>query len=294
MPPEQFEVIVVDDGSTDNTQQVVDTFRSMLRIQYAYQENSGLASGKNHGLFLARGAIILFLDDDVVADSRLLEEHYRCHQEFPEQHYAVLGYTDLTATVARSPLMRYVTEVGCYLFSYPSLTDRDSLDFSYFWGGRSSCKRAFLLEAGIFNPIFRFGAEDIELGYRLSGAGLQVIFNKKAVSHMTRTLDFDAFCHRCFLQGRSNWLLSQLHPDCAVRTWARVEGVLDQWATIQPRYDLIMKMSRELDQLVRERAGTDGSLDEIDTKLLYRAYGAAFDANRIKGSATIQLEEHQA
>ena len=52
-----------------------------------------------------------------------------------------------------------------YLFMYPPLKDGELLDNTYFWGGRSSCKKNFLVEHGNFNPVFKFGCEDIELGY---------------------------------------------------------------------------------------------------------------------------------
>jgi glycosyltransferase involved in cell wall biosynthesis len=293
MSPEHFEIVVVDDGSTDDTRETVNSFRSSLPIRYAYQANSGLASGKNHGLFLSRGAIVLFLEDDGVADSRLLEEHYRSHQKFVGEQYAVLGYTDLASAVARSPLMHYVTQVGCHLFSYPLLNHEDILDFSYFSGSRSSCKRMFLLENGVFNPLFRFGADDVELGYRLSKLGLRVVYNSSAVSHMIRTLDFETFCRRCYRQGRSNWMIGKLHPNEVIRTWLQVDGASEEWAKLQPAYDKLMKMSRDLDVLVTERIRADRPLGELDRELLYRAYGAAFYANRIKGTAQIELEAQQ-
>ena len=290
---DQFEVVVVDDGSTDDTRRVVESFRPRLRLRYAYQMNAGLASGKNHGLFLSCSPIVLFLDDDDVADSNLLEQHYRSHQDYPQQRYAVLGYTDLTRAAARSPLMQYVTQIGCQLFSYPHLTDGDILDFSYFWGGRSSCKRMFLLENGVFNPVFRFGAEDIEAGFRLSKVGLKVIFNRLAVSHMIRTIDFDGFCRRCYRQGRSNWIFSQLHPEEAVLSWTRVEGIQQAWEKICPRYEQILKMGRDLDRLAGERQQADLGLDELTLKLLYRAYAAAFEASRIKGTASMQQDKER-
>jgi glycosyltransferase involved in cell wall biosynthesis len=290
--PSLFEVVVVDDGSTDDTRKVVDTFGSLLTLRYAYQSNSGIASAKNHGLFLSRGPLVLFLDDDDVADSRLLEEHYRSHQKFPQEKFAVLGFTDLAPMVARSPLMHYVTEVGCQLFSYPRLRHDDHLDFSYFWGGRSSCKKSFLLEHGVFNPVFRFGAEDIELGYRLSKVGLTVIYNEQAISHMVRVLDLDAFVRRCYLQGRSNWIFSQLHPDETVRSWTLVEGVSESWKELQPRFELLMKMCRNLDRLASIRTAADLPLDNLTRQLLHAAYDGLFTAARIQGTATMQLADH--
>lgn len=281
---ERFEVIVIDDGSTDDTRAEVEHFANILSLRYAYQTNSGLATGKNHGLFLARAPLVVFLDDDDVLDSRCLEEHYLTHQLYQQPHDAVLGYTGLAHEPAQSPLMRYVTEIGCQLFSYPSLTPDTVLDFSYFWGGRSSCKRKFLLEHGVFNPLFRFGAEDIELGFRLEPQGLRVIYNPRAISYMIRTLTFEDFCRRCYLQGRSNWVFSELHPHPLVHAWARLQGIEANWEIIASRFDVLMQAGQGLDRYAQERARLDLPLDELTMRLLHRAYAAAFDANRIRGS----------
>jgi hypothetical protein len=282
---EHFEVVVIDDGSTDETREVVRAFSPMLSLRYFFQANSGLAAAKNHGVAVARGPIVVFLDDDDVLGSECLEQHYRTHQEYPDPSFAVLGYTGLAPQVAQWPLMHFVTEVGCHLFSYPSLSDADVLDFTYFWGGRSSCKRALLMEHGVFNPVFRFGCEDIELGYRLSrNAGLRVVYNRKAASAMVRTLDFEGFCRRSYLQGLSNQTFADMHPDEVIRAWAEVDGIKGEWQAIEPGYAQIIKAGRDLDRLAVERVRAALPLDEFTTRLLHRAYHAAFRASRVRGS----------
>src|SRR5437870_3155560 len=88
LPRDRFEVVVVDDGSTDLTPGIVDRFTGRLRIRYACQRNSGLAAARNHALFLAQGPIVVLQDDDDIAAPRLLEEHLRTHRQYPENHYA--------------------------------------------------------------------------------------------------------------------------------------------------------------------------------------------------------------
>src|SRR6185295_1404141 len=112
--------------------------------------------------FSTLSPLVIFLDDDDMATPQLLEQHLNTHERFADDRFALLGYTALEGGLAADPLMHFATEVSCFLFSYPKLTDGDVLDYSYFWGGRSSCKRAFLLSHGVFNPVFRFGCEDIE------------------------------------------------------------------------------------------------------------------------------------
>ena len=77
------------------------------------------------------------------------------------------------------------------------------LEYTAFWGGRSSCKRSLLVRHGLFHPDFRFGCEDIELGWRLARYGLRVIYTPCARSVMIRALTFDQFCARSYRQGRS-------------------------------------------------------------------------------------------
>jgi len=76
---DKFEVILIDDGSSDHTKDVSSAFHSVLPLKYFYQNNAGLASARNHGIFAARGEILLFLDDDDIATPSLIEEHMKTH-----------------------------------------------------------------------------------------------------------------------------------------------------------------------------------------------------------------------
>src|SRR5204863_5645625 len=139
-----------------------------------------------------------------------LEEHLEMHRRWPGPADAVLGYTALSSECNQDPFMRYVTHVGRQLFSYGAIEHGDVLDFTYFWGGRTSCKREFLLAHGVFNPAFQFGCEDIELGFRLAHRGLRVIHSRLARSTMVRSIDIEGFCERLVKQGRSNAHFSRL------------------------------------------------------------------------------------
>jgi len=287
LPQMEYEVVIVDDGSTDETRATACGFMARLPLKYAYQRNAGLASARNHGLYLSQAPLLLFLDDDDIPDSKMLEQHVRTHQKYSDDRFAVLGHTRLDASLADDPVMHFATEVGCFLFSYPFFRDGDVLNYEHFWGGRTSCKRAFLLEHGVFNPVFRFGCEDIELAYRLSKHGLRVVYNANAVTTMVRGIDFDGFCNRLIRQGRSNYVFSRLHSDQEVQRWTEVAN---PWVSSESTYNITAQSARQLDRAARLKQTFGFELDNNETALLHRAYMTAFRAAKQKGIRDARLE----
>ncbi len=285
---DKFEVILIDDGSADNTRAVAQSFACRLPLKYFYQKNAGLAAARNHGIYVSKGKILFFADDDDIMSPTLLEEHLKTHRRYPQHNFAVLNYTGWAPGLHVTPLMHFVTEVGCFLFSYPHIKHGDILDYTYFWGGRSSCKRDFLIEHGVFNPVFRFGCEDIELGYRLSKAGLRVVFNKNAVSYMARPVNFEDFCNRLIKQGRSQYVFSTLHNDPAVHRWAELP-MAGKWPELEGSFAGMKKAATELDMFVNGELKKGVEIDATIREHLHKAYWWIFKACKIKG--IIQAKE---
>lgn len=278
-----FEVLVVDDGSRDSTRRTTLEFASRLPLRYVFQRNSGLSAAKNLGLFMARAPLLIYLDDDDVAEPDLLAIHLAAHRRHPGKEIAILGHTRLDASLASDPVMHYATEIGCNLFSYPHLREGQTYGFAEFWGGRTSMKRGLLIEHGCFDPAFHVANEDIELGFRLSRHGLRVLYEPRAVSTMIRGLDFDGLVRRCIGQGRARGLLCGLHGDPVVRRWAQAGLAEAWWRENGPRYDALVASARHLDTLVRTRAATGlPPLPEAD-KYLWRSYESAFLGSQHKG-----------
>ena len=205
-----FEVVVVDDGSTDDTEAIWRAYADRLDTRYVRMEWAGLGAAKNAGIATARGRLIVFADDDDFAHPELVAEHIRAHRENPEKELGVLGFTTWDPALPVTELMHYVTEVGQFLWSYRALRHGDVLDFRNFWTGRVSLKRELLLASGGFDEQMA-ALEDVELGYRLSALGFRIVFTRRAVNYMLRSFDFDSFCRRCERAGRGLCRFRMLH-----------------------------------------------------------------------------------
>lgn len=167
LPPDQFEVVVVDDGSTDGTSERVQALDLPYSLVLRTQANAGLATARNTGIMAARGWVVLFIDDDVLADRRLLSEHLRSH--FKHAKCVVNGWVNHVQTAERPSRRKF------------TMAD---ISTSFFWTSNVSVKREHLLAVGLFDERFReYGWEDQELGLRLMALGLKARNNYKAVGY---------------------------------------------------------------------------------------------------------------
>lgn len=73
-PPDHYEIIVVDNNSTDTTRDVVERFKrcSSVEVQYLFESRQGVHYARNSALKLSRGEILYYTDDDMIADAHLL------------------------------------------------------------------------------------------------------------------------------------------------------------------------------------------------------------------------------
>lgn len=164
---EHFEVVLVDDGSTDDTSAMVQRIRPQLNYDlcYLWQPHSALAAARNTGIRAARGKIMLYIDDDVLAHPRLLAEHLKIHTQF--DRCVCNGWVNHIAQAVRP--------------EQPKFTAAD-ISTSFFWTSNVSVKLAHLKEAGCFDEDFKeYGWEDQELGLRLMAIGLKKHNNYQAI-----------------------------------------------------------------------------------------------------------------
>jgi glycosyltransferase involved in cell wall biosynthesis len=192
------ELLVVDDGSTDDTHSVVGeiSLAAPFPIRYFRQENKGPAAARNVGIREARGEIILFTDDDIIPGPSLIAEHLEWHGKFPQPSNAVLGQVTWALEVNPTPFMKWYGSDGP-LFSFAHFAGGAGLEFHHFYTCNLSLKTSFLRDNGTFDEDFKSAAfEDIELGYRLEKAGMRLMYNPDALAYHRQHISFEEACRR--------------------------------------------------------------------------------------------------
>jgi glycosyltransferase involved in cell wall biosynthesis len=207
-PP--FETIVINDGSTDDTDRVISQRKG---ITFRTQANAGPGQARNHGVSLAKGKFIVFIGDDTVPEPRFLAEHARVHRESNDDPLlACLGYTGWPRGERVTAFMDYINDYGLQ-FGYKLIEDGAVVPFNFFYTSNISIDRA-VLAAHPFDTIFPSAAwEDIELAYRLKEHGLQIRYNARAVTRHYHPMNVDSFARRQYTVGKSGAIFYQKHPE---------------------------------------------------------------------------------
>lgn len=214
-PP--FEVIVVDDGSTDDTPRFLATRTGASGMTVPTlvmtQDNQGPGAARNRGVVAARGAWVAFLGDDTVPSPGWLAAHHaaRARRSNPES-VAVIGYTGWHRRMRLNPFLRYINDHGLQ-FGYALIDDPDAVPFNFFYTSNLSLARDLLL-AEPFDLRFPYAAwEDIEVSYRLKKRGLRLVYEPSATVEHDHPTDLTRFTERQEKAGYSAVVFFHLHPE---------------------------------------------------------------------------------
>jgi glycosyltransferase involved in cell wall biosynthesis len=204
----QFEVIVVEDGSTLRCDEVVTSFSQDLSIRYFYQENTGQGFARNFGMQQAKGDFFVILDSDVILPSSYFEA---LEKAIAARSLDAFGGPDAAASDF-SPLQK-------------------AMDFAMtsFWttgGIRGKLKNPAAYQArgfnmGVSRAVFdRLGGfvdpnrgEDIEWSLRIKKAGFRLELVSEAFVYHKRKNTLWSFAKQAFSFGRNRVNVSRFHPE---------------------------------------------------------------------------------
>jgi glycosyltransferase involved in cell wall biosynthesis len=203
----QYEVVVVDDGSTDGTVEWLRTNPQLFpHLRLLSQDHKGPAAARNLGVQSSLGDTIIFIDSDLVVLDQFIHHH----------HQALQGAPPKTFTYGRV--------INTANFDRPTSEPYKVTDFSaaFFATGNVAISRHWLLDAGLFDTGFSlYGWEDLELGVRLKHLGLTLLKVPEAVGyhwHPAFTLDqIPKLIDQEIQRGKMGVVFYDKHPTFNVR-----------------------------------------------------------------------------
>lgn len=161
-----FEIIIVDDGSTDNTREVVDNFNDS-RIKYIYQENQWAAAARNNGIRASSGEYLTFLDSDDILMENAIMKGVQILDEHPE---VAFSYTQ-NYTVDESGQIIGLQKKGQKHTCVRDGTEQIReflIDGHHIGVCATMMRRDCLFKVGLWDTTFRHGSVDFDLLVRLA------------------------------------------------------------------------------------------------------------------------------
>ncbi|MGC1770563.1 MAG: glycosyltransferase, partial [Candidatus Acidiferrales bacterium] len=244
--PETFEVIVVDDGSSDGTEQLCRNFRAAFPFQYLRQLNAGAGAARRRGVRHARGEYLVPINDDTISAPDLLAEHRKAHRVCANDRQAVLGDFRFPPAARDHALTRFLI-ASPFFFPQATLQPGTYWEYTYVVTCNLSVKREAVLAVGSFDPHFRV-AEDSDLGLRLSRRGFCVRYVPEAQAiHQHLPFTVPDLIRRAGVYGETQLPFLRKHP-ALLGDGATFFGMLDEAAADKWRA-LIAQRKQEIEDL---------------------------------------------
>lgn len=297
LPADRFEVIVVDDGSSDATPEVL----AAAGVIHEHQPNLGPAAARNRGLARARGDWVLFLNDDALLEPRALEIHLEEHAlRGPKDAVLGLFRMDPGFTPTDRPV-GYCMDRSDLVFDFARMRAGQPYGHQHFYTCNVSLARNVLLEHRFDERFVRMGAEDIELGIRLHLAGTRVWYRPDCVALHAHRLDAEGLARMFQFRGKGGVHLHaverRLVPHYARMPLARIDELKALAERLAPQVQRLHQAIAALDALPLRAGGLQGvPLDErstgVDLRMLWS--WPEGDVVRLLNTLTANLERHTA
>ena len=200
---ERFELILVDDGSTDGTEALGVELSQQAGVRCVRQENRGAATARNRGIAEATGEMVAFTDDDCLVPTDWLARLADGYARYPEVVGVGGRLVPEPAALAASAVARYEAWVAGQVFG---VGDEEAIGgFECPAGGTNnmSYRRETLLDVGGFDEGFppRVWGEDADLKRRITERGGRLLYVPVAVVHL-RDYALGPFLRQCVQRGR--------------------------------------------------------------------------------------------
>jgi glycosyltransferase involved in cell wall biosynthesis len=227
-PAERYEIVIVSDGSTDGSDDDYATplAAPITRLVRQAKQGFGLARARNNGLRAAHGRLVMYFDDDMVADAQLVEAHVSAHTRF-DDHVAICGQVRLAPELPQTPFCQIVLGDICRLFA-DNPDESRFLSYAMALSWQTSFVRTELERLGGYDETFQcYGWEDIEFSYRAAQKEMRFYYEPGAISfHNDQRNTLEAHAQRLRNSAKMAPMLFQRHP--------QLRGQIDMYADKLP------------------------------------------------------------
>jgi cellulose synthase/poly-beta-1,6-N-acetylglucosamine synthase-like glycosyltransferase len=205
LPKRDYEIVVVDDGSTDGTSKIAKDFN----VNYLFQTNQGPATARNKGVHAARGNIVLFTDSDCIPEHNWIKEMVR-----PFGDPDVVGVKGTYKTTQTDLAARFAQAE--FEDRYDLLKKNPSIDMIDTYS--AAFKKDIFLQIGGFDQNFPVANnEDTDLSYRLATAGYKLVFNPAASVYHSHPDTFIKYLKLKFWRGYWRMIVYRRYPNKAMK-----------------------------------------------------------------------------
>lgn len=208
----RVEVLVCDDGSDDGTYESLEGSEWPFGFRIVRGEFGNQSAATNAVAELARGRYLLCSASDLIFDPEIFDRHLATHARFPDEHVGVLGYLPYTPEIAGRPFMHFLMHGGPQ-FAYGTIHDIYNLPATYCYAPNFSVEREVFERVGAFDPFFRYGGQDTDLGYRLVAAGVRLAYCAEAIAWHDHEMTVETYRKRQEAAGISSVLLGIRYPE---------------------------------------------------------------------------------
>lgn len=211
-PSGSFEVVVAMDAAETQPDAVDKAIGERpFRVRRITGPVPGLSANRNAGSRAASGDLILFTDNDTIPVRRLIVEHLRWHDRYPDVETGVLGRVRWARELKVTTFMRWL-DTGIQ-FDFANIRGVDA-GWGRFVGANVSLKRSFFERVGDFDQAhFPYGYEDTEWAYRASKLGFRLLYDRRAVVDHLRPMTLEFWQKRARRVAHSEFTFSQLYPE---------------------------------------------------------------------------------
>ena len=181
-----YEVIVVDDGSTDASLQEAERMQSD-KIRVLHQENQGVAVARNTGIENAAGEYIAFLDADDKWNPSYLEEIDKIVQKYPQSDIFVSAYEVDLGNGKKNLSEQMPAQDGCLPSYWATLSSK----YDFVWTSATTIRKSALIQAGLFRPGEKIG-QDLDMWARVARNNPKVAYTSSVCVTYNRQAESNA------------------------------------------------------------------------------------------------------